>query len=366
MRALAGVVGLVLIVLILLEFFLVYLLPRRVKRDPRLARQFFDIAWGPWRAVARRMSPRAADTWLGIFGPFGVMTILLLWVVGLLLGFALIYWALRANLGGTHDAFGTDLYYSGGALFSASPSGTPPGVVGHVARIAEAASGFGVIFIVIGYLPSLYQAFERREVAVSQLDPRAGSPPDAGTLLRRGADAGDWDAIDAYLHDWEGWTAELMETHLSYPVLMYFRSQHVNQNWLSALTTIMDACTFATAATRDGVALAAEMTYRIGRHALVDLSYVMHAEPVEPDERVRREDLRQLIGDLEAAGLVLEDEETVHERLTELRRSYEPYANGLAHRLALRLPQWSTPEQSRENWARDPRRPRRGRTDSRI
>lgn len=362
MRVLVGLGGLLLIGLVLVEFFFVYLVPRRVKRDPRIARQLQDVAWGPWRALARRLSPRAADTFLGFFGPLALIGILIVWALGLVLGYAALYWALRSRLGGHADSFAEDAYYSAGALFSASPSGIPRGTLGHVLRIAEAASGFGVIFIVIGYLPSLYQAFSRREIAVSQLDPRAGSPPAAGTLLLRGAERGDWERIDAYLRDWEEWTAELMETHLSYPVLAYFRSQHINQNWLSALTTIMDACTLAMAATGEGVVLSAEMTYRLGRHALVDLAYVFRAAPLAPEpDRLDREEQRSLLDGLRAADLPVDDEQTVHERLSELRASYEPYANALARRLALELPAWVAPGDRKENWARGPLRPGDGR-----
>src|SRR5947209_17919889 len=98
-------------------------------------------------------------------------------------------------------------------------------------QVVEAAIGLSFLGAVIGYLPALFQAFSRRETAVSRLDPRAGSPPSAGTLLERSGERGGWTELDEYLREWESWTAELMETHLSYPNLGYFRSQHVDQNW---------------------------------------------------------------------------------------------------------------------------------------
>src|SRR6266536_1474758 len=96
-------------------------------------------------------------------------------------------------------------------------------------------------------LPTLFQAFSKRETALSQLDPRAGSPPTAGALLVRSGQRGGWQDLDAYLQQWEVWTAELMETQLSYPMLGYFRSQHMNQNWVAALTTVVDTCAFSMA-----------------------------------------------------------------------------------------------------------------------
>src|SRR5439155_8321727 len=139
---------------------------------------------------------------------------------------------------------------------------------------------FAVLFIAIGYLPALFQAFSRRELAVSQLDPRAGSPPSAGALLERSGTHGGWASLDSYLEEWDTWAAELMETHLSYPILAYFRSQHLNQNWLATLTTILDATAFAIAAAPTGTeAEAAEATFAIGRHAVADLAFTLRTRP---------------------------------------------------------------------------------------
>src|SRR5206468_1872901 len=148
-------------------------------------------------------------------------------------------------------------------------------------QIAEAAAGFAVLFIAIGYLPALFQAFSRREVAVSQLDPRAGSPPTAGALLVRSGERGGWSDLGDYLEQWETWAAELMETQLSYPILGYFRSQHINQNWLAALTTVIDTCAFTISFGPDGDVEPAELTFAIGRHALADLAYSFRAS-VQP------------------------------------------------------------------------------------
>jgi hypothetical protein len=215
MRVAAGVLGLALVLLVLAEFFVAFLLPRRVKRDPRLARRFLLIVWRPWRALATRMSASTADTALGIFGPFGLLAMLGLWSAGLILGFAGMYWSIHPHFdAGEAASFGDDLYFSASAFFSASTIFDPEGGVARFLQIAEAACGFGVLFIAIGYLPALFQAFSTRETAVSQLDPRAGSPPTAGTLLERSAERGGWEELDEYLGEWETWAAELMETHL--------------------------------------------------------------------------------------------------------------------------------------------------------
>src|SRR5262249_59014024 len=115
------------------------------------------------------------------------------------------------------------------------------GLVGALV-VTEAGLGLGFLAAIIGYLPFIYGSFSKREVDISLLDSRAGPPPTAGELLRRHSYDGGRDALHQLLKDWELWSAELMESHLSYPVLAFFRSQHDNQSWIASLTAILDAC----------------------------------------------------------------------------------------------------------------------------
>jgi hypothetical protein len=350
-RVVVGIAGALLVLAMLAEFFVTFLLPRRVKRDPRIARSVYRATWRPWRAVARRLSETAADTMLGIFGPLWVIGNLAIWTLGIVIGFACLFWADGSALSLHVADFGDDLYFSAVAFFSASTNLTPANSWGRVLQLSEAACGFAVLFVAIGYLPALYQAFSRREVAVSQLDPRAGSPPTAGTLLLQAADRDRWDELGEYLAEWETWTAELMETHLAYPVLGYFRSQHVNQNWLASLTSVVDGCAFFLAATVDRPAGAVAPTFAIGRHALADLAHVFRVRLPEPDhERLTREQFDELHNRLSAAGVSLAEADESWHGLAKLRRAYEPYARGLAGQLALTLPDWIPAGEVEKNW----------------
>jgi hypothetical protein len=350
MRVVVGIASVALIAGMLAEFFITFLLPRRVKRDPRIARQFFVIVWRPWRWVAARRSRVAADTMLGIFGPIGLLFVLAFLSAGVIVGFAGLHWADRSNLGGANpDAFGNDLYFSAGSFFTASTTTTPVSGVAKFLQIAEAASGFAVLFISIGYLPALFQAFSRRETAISQLDPRAGSPPTAGALLERSGERG-WGEIDGYLREWETWAAEVMETQLSYPIIGWFRSQHVNQNWLAALTTVVDASAFSIAYA-PGRSLGAEVTFAIGRHALADLAYSYRTNiRAEPVDRLSDAELEDLQGRLRNAGLELAGDGEAKPKLDKMRSSYEKYAVAIADRLALALPGWLPGEDAVEYW----------------
>ncbi len=274
MHLLVALISLVLMAAMLAEFFAVFLLPRRVKRDPRFARGLLRTLWIPWRALATRLPRVAADTMLGVFGPFGLLAILAFLSFGVIVAFGGLQWAASTHLPAAHrSALVHAMYFSAATFFSASLNFIPGTGLGRAMQVIEAATGLGFLAIAIGYLPALFQAFSRRETAVSRLDPRAGSPPSAGALLERSGSRGGWPELDAYLREWETWAAELMETHLSYPILGWFRSQHVNQNWLAALTTIVDSCAYAIAYGPDDAVEASELTYRIGRHALADLAY---------------------------------------------------------------------------------------------
>jgi hypothetical protein len=358
MRLVVGLVSLAALAFLLAEFFIVFLLPRRVNRDPAIARAILRTLWIPWRAGANLLPREAADTMLGIFGPFGLVAILGLLSAGVILSYAGLHWAGSSQLAGSHPAaFGSDLYFSAGVFFSATTPSVPAGGFGKALQIAEAANGLGFLAIAIGYLPALYQAFSRRESAVARLDPRAGSPPSPGRLLERSGERGGWADLDEYLLEWERWTAELIETHLSYPILGYFRSQHVDQNWLAALTTIVDASGYALAYGPDGSTEAAELTFRIGRHALGDLASTLSARRVERDleprsrDRLPADDLAELRHRLEGSGLHSEaDEEACAERLAELRSSYEPAAIAISRHLALDLPDWLPRGEVREEW----------------
>jgi hypothetical protein len=335
MRVVAGIVGVALILVMVSEFFTAFLLPRRVRRDPRIARGLTRLLWLPWRASARRLAPSSADTLLGFFGPFALLFQLVIWTLGLLIGFGLLEWAVAGG------AFGARVLSSSGIFLSAEgPSGS---TVVHVIDLLEAATGVGVVFIVIGYLPAVYASFSRREIAVSQLATRAGSPPAAGIILHSLVGRQDWRELERELRDWELWTAELMETHLSYPLLGWYRSQHVNQNWLAALTAMVDVAAFVKATAREGKVVAADVTYAIGRHALADLATQYGLEPRSAD-RLSDAEFDHLYEIVESVTDDAVGRDVAREKLAELRGTYEPNAAALARFLALDLPSWVVKE----------------------
>ena len=201
--------------------------------------------------------------------------------------------------------------------------------------------GFGFLAAVISYLPAiLYQAFSGREVSISLLDARAGSPPTAGELLRR--HGSDMRELTQLLYDWERWSAELLETHLSYPVLAYFRSQHTNQSWLAALTAILDTCALIMAGMNDGPTRQAQLTFAMARHAVGDLAQIFarSRQPVVAPDRLPPSSLTALRDMLAKAEIALQDGTALEQKLRDLRQMYEPHVQGLSQYLLMPLPPW--------------------------
>ena len=224
---------------------------------------------------------------------------------------------------------------------------------GRVLEVAEAGIGFGFLALIIGYLPVIYQTFSRREMMIALFDARAGSPPSAAQLLIRVGQSGNIAAIDPFLAEWERWSAELLESHLSFPMLSYYRSQHDNQSWLSSLTAVLDSCVVLIALVKEHNPFQAQLTFAISRHAAVDLALVFKVPPMAPAvDRLSPERVKQLRDLLNDAGFTLNDEDASEAKLVELRGMYEPFVNAMAERFLFTLPQFIPEGQIADNWQR--------------
>jgi hypothetical protein len=355
MRLLAAIFGSAVLLIILWDAFETIVLPRRVTRPLRFARFFYRGTWFPWRALVRWLPPKRRELYFSFFGPLSLLVLLAFWAMGLIAGFGLLHFALGSHVNAPRDggiSFWTDLYLSGTTFITLGIGDVvPEGRVARLLVVAEGGMGFGFLAVVIGYLPVIYQSFSRREVNISLLDARAGSPPSAGELLRRHNRESGLEDLCRLLSDWERWSAELMESHLSYPVLCYFRSQHSNQSWLAALTSILDACALLSVSIEGKCQYQAELTFAMARHAVVDLSQIFIAKPQQPkNDRLPSSDLTRLRTNLAAAGLHLADDAEADQRLSDLRKLYEPYVYPLGEFLCMDLPPWIPTGKLADNW----------------
>src|SRR5918912_1431846 len=198
MKTILLIAGALAIVVVLGDAFEAIILPRRVTRRLRLTRLFYLLTWALTSTLIRRVPPgKKRERYLSYYGPLSLIFLILVWAAGLIFGFAVIHWALTTPLHTpagdmpqvAAETFGTYLYMSGVIFFTLGFGDVFPLFgVGRALSVVEAGTGFGFLAVVIGYLPVLYQSFSRRELYITLLDARAGSPPTAAEFLRRHAD----------------------------------------------------------------------------------------------------------------------------------------------------------------------------------
>jgi hypothetical protein len=356
-----GVVpAIAIIAIVLIDAFEVVLLPRRVRHGLRLARHFYQVAWIAGRAASRLLpAGRWRNGLLSTFGPLSLFCLIITWAAGLIFGFALLHWSLGVAISTANAGFPTYLYFSGTTFFTLGYGDlVPTGSAGRALSVVESGMGFVFLAAVVGYLPVLYGAFSRRETTIALLDARAGSPPSAGELLRRLAVGKSLAGTGPFLVEWERWSAELLESHISFPVLSYYRSQHENQSWVAALTAILDTSALILTCVEGQDSYQARLTFAMARHAAVDLALVFHLSPLPPPDRLSAADLSRLQGQLRDAGLTIRDEPHAAVALAKLRGLYEPVVNALAAHFLFALPPFQLEQPPVDNWQTSPWMPR--------
>src|SRR6516225_8691928 len=185
----AFLAGVAILVVVVWDAFEVIILPRRVTRRFRLSRFFYKNSWRIWRfGTALLPAKKLRESVFGIFGPISLLILVAVWAVGLVLSFGLMQYGAGSaiNVTGTNTGFWTDMYLSGTTFFTLGLGDVVPrSGMARALVVTEAGLGFGFLAGVIGYLPFIYGSFSKREVSISLLDSRAGTPPSAGELLRR-------------------------------------------------------------------------------------------------------------------------------------------------------------------------------------
>ncbi len=325
----------------------------------RLTRLFYRATWMPWSRLASRLfSAARLEAILSIYGPLSLLFLIFLWVAVLVLGFGMVHWALGSQVSDLAGGrgFGGDVYLSGSTFFTLGLGDVRPLTPsGRVITVIEAGMGFGFLALVIGYFPSLNQSFSRRESSISKLDSRAGSPPVGVLMLRKHDNEGGVEELRRQLMEWEQWCAELLESHLSYPVLAYYRSQHEHQSWLAAVTAVIDTSALVLTGDKGVCGHQAEMTFAMARHAVVDIAAVFNLPPRRPPvDRLLHKDYERLRAMLASAGEPLGTGKAAEIRLRNLREAYEPYLATLASYFCLNIPPWIPDPDRLADWQTSP------------
>jgi hypothetical protein len=349
LRVLEGLAGAAIVFVVLRDVFQSVVTPRPVGGRWRLGRISPFGIWRPWRWVAMRVpNVRAREGLLGSFGPMAVLVSLVTWVALLILGYGILLDAMRQQIRPTPPGLGTSLYFAGTSMLTIGFGDfvATAGPARFVALMAG-ATGLGVFAVVITFLYSLFAAFQRREVAVVTLEAAAGAPPSGVTLLETYALAGILGDLPRTFERWHLWAAEVLDSHLAYPVLGYFRSSHDNDSWISSLGAVMDAATLVlttidrerTPAAPLGLYGWAKMARSVGGHCIEDLVLFFDLDG-EHYVGVELEEYRQARERLARAGYALQAEEAGWEMFQRLRSEYAGRVNALAEHWASPPAQW--------------------------
>jgi len=323
--------GLVLLVWTLVDVFRTLVMPRAARGRVRLSRLLFRVMWRPWKWVGLRTKTAAGrERVLSTAAPFLFFALLVGWGLLAVFGYGLILWspAFAHGFAGGNASFADALYDSGASLFTLGFGNDVATGWTRAIAVIDGATGLGLFAVVIAYLPVLYQAFNRREVGVLLLDARAGSPPSGPELLHRMGSAGVASSLQELFAEWERWVADVLETHMSYPLLALFRSPHDDTSWITALGSVLDAATLIITSVEDEPDERARLLYGSGVHAVEDLFYYFRlTERVAVIERNEFEDVLQ---DMKDDGFSIRPVDEAFDRFTEKRAKYAGRLDALA------------------------------------
>ncbi len=350
------IVGAALVALVLHDVFQSVVLPRRSGGPLRVAPYLFLLLWPLWRRIGQRRQPAwRREDFLGSFAPFSIILLLAVWLIAMIFGFGLIVHGLHDQFKPPIENFQSAFYMAGTSLLTIGYGDIVPtqplarGVV-----LLAGASGLTILALVIALAFNLYASFARREVLVLMLDARAGVPPSGVTLLETYGRQRILDALPAIFGQFELWTAEVLDSHLAYPVLPFFRSSHDRQSWIGALGAVLDAATLITtavpeAACRDQDPLrharaAAEMLYGIGCHAVIDLTrmrgFAKRYDLTAQGPGIERAEFEAACKQLAAAGYPTERSEQTWQNFSKRRAIYATRLNLMARFFACPPTQW--------------------------
>ncbi len=332
--------GLVCLGLVFWDVFGTIMVPRPTRSPLRIARHLTRWTWRAWRAIGMRTrTGLSRDLFFGVFAPGAIVLLLVAWMVVLVLGYGLIFFALRGDLRPVPSDLMTAVYFAGTSVLTLGYGDVvAAGPLVQLVALIAAASGLGIVALVITFLFSLFGFYQRREALVVTLASRAKSPPSAVTLLETYARLDLVAELPALFADWERWEAEVLDSHVAFPLLAYFRSSHDNVSWISALGAVLDAAALVLTTIRDVPRGQAELTKRGGAHLVEDISNYFHL--LGDGSRVDRAEFNEAYARLAEAGYALEEPDTAWPAFESARATYAGRLEALARHWAMSSALW--------------------------
>jgi hypothetical protein len=336
-----SVVGLVLILIVFYDLFQSVILPRPAVNKVQLARRLVRPTWVMWRWVSQRSSRiDRSEGRLAAFAPAALLMLFLVWAAVAVLGYGLIIDGVADQFRPSPQDLATSIYVSATTLVPLSYGDfVPEGGLARAAIIAESATGVGIAALVITLLFSLYESFRAREELVVSLDAMAGAPPSGLQILETAAKHGMRPELKEMFDEWRRWAAMVLESHLAYPLLVYFRSSHDNEAWINSFGAVMDAAILIISTVDDDSEGPARLMVRIGNHLVEDMSWVFGLKG-PTDGIVERAEYEVAVERLVKAGYRVRDTEAGWKQFAELRSHYASPLNQMAHWLVIPPAEW--------------------------
>jgi Ion channel len=343
MEPVAFALGIFLLTLTFWDLFETVVVPRPTPGWFRIGRYLVRGSWRVLRNIRDGRSGRSLDGVLGLFAPAATLALLAAWLIGLIVGYGLVLYALRDELRPAPIDLGDAMYFAATSVLTLGfgdivAEGAPARLIATVAAI----TGLGTVALVVTFLFSLYGSYQRREIQVVILQAAAGAPPSAVTLLETYAQLGLVERLPDLFRDWQRWGVEVLDSHVAFPLLGYFRSSHDNLSWISAVGTVLDAASLVLT-TIEGVPRGeAKLFKRVGTHLVEDIHNLgfQAGESTSLD----RSDFDAACDRLEGAGYTLMPRDGAWPAFQAARATYALRLEGMAR-------YWATPATS---WLGDP------------
>jgi len=348
MEELCFVGGVLLLWLVFWDLFQSIVLPRPSPGWFRIGRYVIRSSWRVAKQLGGPDGPRR-DRWLGYFAPAITVILLGVWLASLMLGYGLIFFAVRDQLNPIPSDLGTCIYFAASCILTLGFGDTvAQGGLARIVAIVAAASGLGAVALVVTYLYSLFGSYQRREAQVVALQGIAGAPPSAVAILESFRNLDMLDRLPDLFLEWERWAAEVLDTHVAYPLLGYFRSSHDNITWIGALGSMLDAATLVTTTIEDVPRGEAERFRLVGSHLVEDISNLgfrsigsrMRAPASSDRARLDEEAFGAACRRLADAGYVVVPRDHAWPAFRAARAVYETRLAGMATFWAVRSTSW--------------------------
>jgi Ion channel len=323
------------------DLFQSVVLPRPSIRKVQLARTVIRPLWRVWKwALNRGSRLDRSEARLAAFGPISLLTLFLIWGLALMTGYALLLDGLGDEFTPNLQNFLESFYVSATTLVPLSYGDfVPEQGFARLVIVSESITGVVVAALAITLLFELYNAFRSREEAVIALDALAGAPPSAVQLLETAAAPTMDGTLKETFDEWRKWSAMVLESHLAYPLLVYFRSSHDNEAWINSFGAVMDSAALILSSTDDRAKGAAKLMFTVGNHLVEDLAWVFRLE-IEPNAIIERSEYAAAVARLRSAGYAIQDGDAAWERFSRYREKYASALNLMAQYLLAPPAQW--------------------------